>query len=1596
MLRKLTLTIMLLVMSLGVKATHMSGGEIYWECIGPNQYRIIMVIYRDCFGINVDPSYTLQVQSPCGNTTMTVSTPGGVEISQLCDIELPNSTCNGGSLPGIQQYIYTGTITLPPCNFYTISYTNIYRNAAIVNLTNPGAQRTYIRATINTAAAPCNDSPQFTNTAIPYVCLGYPITYSFGAYDPESDSLSYELISAMGIAGAPLNYVNPHTPAQPIPGLTLDPSTGEVNFTLTQQGHWVVVVRVNHWVNGQVTGTIMRDMQFVAYPCDNIPPDPATGLVTNLDGAATQTGPRAIQVCESGSFCFDVSISDPNVSNILTAFSNVQQNMPGATFTFTEGNPLTGTICWTATPGTAGFFPFIINVSDGACPIPAFQTYIYSVRVLTGLYGDLSIVDESCPGSADGSMTVNVTAGTGPYSYAWSNGSTGPTLTNVVGEHSVLVTDGNGCVSHPITGVVGEAPPPEAIPGSDLVGCYGEQVALGGTVTNAPGGVWSGGSGTFSGSWPNVQYSPSYLDMVAGGTYLLLTTQPNGNCPVVVDSLFLQVSNSFISALADATDVSCTGNADGTVFFTPEDPSFTYLWNTPGQHATPVVTGLPEGDYEVTVTDALGCSVTLGTGIGAPEPLVITSVTALPEGCLGDGNGSATVQAQGGNQPLSYSWSNGATTPTISVGAGTWTVTVTDANNCPAVSANVLVEAQGLPNVAHAGPDVVGCIADLPVTLAGTVENATGGAWSGGSGAFTGTWPNVQYMPSAADVQAGQVQLTLTTMGNGICPPATDVMTILLPNSFANGGLTGTDALCQGSADGTATYAPIAAGMSFLWNDPAGQTTATANGLTAGTWSITVTDTYGCDTTLSVTIGQPEALTLADLAVTNETCAGDGNGTVSASVSGGTAPYTYAWDNGSTSASITVGTGTYGLVVTDANGCSTAQATATVEAQGQPNTADAGPDLIGCLNSLPVTLNGVVTNAPGGSWSGGSGIIIGSGTTVQYQPTVAEIMSGSVTLTLTTVGNTACPPASDQVTIALSNSFLNGNLATTGASCNGVADGSIVFSPDLAGNNYLWNDPQGQTTATATGLPAGTWSVTITDALGCDTTLTASVAQPDELVVAQVNTTDATCNGMANGSTAVVLAGGTAPYTITWSNSSSGAVQNGLVAGTYSASIVDAQGCTTTAVATINEPPAITLTAQVPDTVCVNSPVMLAANAAGGTGDLTVNWAGLGTGSSIEVAFSASQNVVVTVVDQAGCTGPMLTLPVTVLNLNSASLSTYGAATVCPGGTATVGASLQGYTAAHTMVWPQLGAFGNGPFTVPVIADIDLQVVVSDVCNNTLTAVVPLRLDVPPNVQLPPIIAEGCAPLAVQMPLVATGAGLSFNWDLGNGSSSAAAAPTVNYGAGTYTVQLTVTTAMGCTASGNTSGLIIVHAPPTAAFTATPWSTDVANGQISFTNLSTGSITSQEWTFGDGGTAFTTNPVHTYTDVGTFMVELFVEDANGCTATVEHPVVITPVHDVTVPNAFTPNPNGGNGGAWVPGDLSNDVFYAFVEHVDQFRMRIYNRWGELIFESDDVRRGWDGSYRGQLSPQDVYVVQTWVRFVDGKEVQKLSDLTLFR
>ncbi len=120
MKRILTTSLLISLAALSAKATHFSGGEIYYDCLGNDQYQVTLIIYRDCAGIQLDPQFDVSFASPCDSFTVQVNTPAGVEQSQLCDLDLPNSTCNGGNLPGIQQYTYTTTVTLPPCDSWTI------------------------------------------------------------------------------------------------------------------------------------------------------------------------------------------------------------------------------------------------------------------------------------------------------------------------------------------------------------------------------------------------------------------------------------------------------------------------------------------------------------------------------------------------------------------------------------------------------------------------------------------------------------------------------------------------------------------------------------------------------------------------------------------------------------------------------------------------------------------------------------------------------------------------------------------------------------------------------------------------------------------------------------------------------------------------------------------------------------------------------------------------------------------------------------------------------------------------------------------------------------------------------------------------------------------------------------------------------------------------------------------------------------------------------------------------------------------------------------------------------------------------------------
>ncbi len=400
------------------KASHIAGGDLTYTCLGGNQYQINLNLFVDCLGFDPGASQTINFSSTCGGTaTLTVNgtNPGGTEISQLCPTQINNSTCNGGTLPGMWVFNYTGVVTLaPPCDTWTMSWSVCCRNGAIVNLVTPASVGSYIQATLNSATAPCNSSPSFNAQPIPYVCINQLVNYSYGVVETDGDSLYFSLINAMDAGATMLTYTAGYSATSPIPGITINPSTGLLSFTPTTLGNFVVVVMVQEYdSNGNLIGTTMRDIQFIVQNCSNIVPDASAGAITGLTGTAVQTGPFSIDMCEGSNFTFNATYTDVDAADILTLTSTLASALPGATITTSGTNPVIATITWTAPGGSAGTnTTFSVTVNDGACPVQGQQTFVYDINV-----------NPRTLGGPDRVLCGNQTAtlmGTGGSTFTWT------------------------------------------------------------------------------------------------------------------------------------------------------------------------------------------------------------------------------------------------------------------------------------------------------------------------------------------------------------------------------------------------------------------------------------------------------------------------------------------------------------------------------------------------------------------------------------------------------------------------------------------------------------------------------------------------------------------------------------------------------------------------------------------------------------------------------------------------------------------------------------------------------------------------------------------------------------------------------------------------------------------------------------------------------------------------------------------------------------------------------------------------------------------------------------------------------------------------
>ena len=835
-----------------------------------------------------------------------------------------------------------------------------------------------------------------------------------------------------------------------------------------------------------------------------------------------------------------------------------------------------------------------------------------------------SSISTTC-GANNGTAVVIVSGGTGPYTYAWSNGATTSSISNLAaGNYTVIVTDKNGCTATATTTVGAST--------NIVVNVSSTNAACGVNNGTATASV-SGGTAPYTYAWSNGATTAS-ISGLGAGTYTVIVTDSKGCSSTKSVTV---TSTSGLSVSISKTNVKCNGDSNGsaTATVTGGTAPITYLWSNGA--ITSSISGLAAGIYSVTATDKNGCSASASTVIAQPAKLTL-AISSTSTSCGGN-NGSVSVVVSGGTAPYSYAWSNGGTTASISnLAAGNYTVVVTDVNGCTATATTT-----------------VGASTNIVVNVSSTnaacgANNGTAAASvNGGTAPFTYSWSTGATTASISGLGAGTYTVSVTDK-NGCSSSASVVITaspsitisISKINAFCNGNNTGS---------ATATVTGGTAPITYLWSN--GVTTATISNLFAGTYSVTATDKNGCTASASTIIAQPSALNL--VTSSSPTSCGGSNGSASVAVSGATAPYSYAWSNGRTTASIpNLAAGNYTVVVKDANGCT---ATATVS--------------VAASTSLSVSITGVNSSCGANNGSATASVIGGTAPFTYLWSTGATTASisglGAGTYSVSVTDKNGCTgsasviiTASPRVTVTVSKTNVKCNGESSGTATATVAGGTAPFT-------YLWSN--GGTTATISNLIAGIYSVTVTDKNSCTATGQVIVAQPAKLTLS-LSSTPATC--LPIGSATVAVTGGTPPYTYLWSNGATTATISNLAGGNYNVTVTDANGCKATGSVTVTANNSPNLTCSVTITRLISA---INANdgevkvtATGGAAPYTYLWSNGKTTSVI--SFLSPGTYSVTVTDNNGCkTICSANLPNSTCDALVDAGRISGDEDFCPGGT---------------------------------------------------------------------------------------------------------------------------------------------------------------------------------------------------------------------------------------------------------------------------------------------------------------------------------------
>jgi len=1221
-----------------------------------------------------------------------------------------------------------------------------------------------------------------------------------------------------------------------------------------------------------------------------------------------------------------ITVNSPTICSGQSATLNASASVPGGTFTWNPGGTTGPSL--SVSPNVTTSYTVSYSAPTGCAAQNATAT------VTVNPTPNITVNSLTICNGQTATLTASPTVQGGNYS--WNTGSTSQSINvnpSTTTTYTVNYSSAAGCPSQSASGTVTVNPTPTITATSATI-CAGQSAILNAT-TNTQGGTFTWNPGGLVGSSINVSpaVTTTYtLDYISGAG--CSANQASGT--VTVNPVAAVTVNS----------VTICDGLSATLTATPSVPGGTFAWNTGATTASITVSPNTTTSYSVVYTSAAGCisPSASGTVTVNPTPVVTVNNDTI---CIGQ-FGSLTAISSLPNG--TFAWNPGGfATGTIQdnpIQTTTYTVIFTSNLQCPSAPASGTITVN--PNPAITVSNTAICLGQTASVTA--TSNIPGGVFTWNPGNVNG--PTLTASPntttswtvsySAATGCAAQAQPVTVTV-NGI-------PTLSIPN----------DTVCVGQS-GTLTATPSIPGGTFAWS-PGGQTTAsiTASPAATTTYNLVYTSPAGC-----VSASSPSTLIVNPLPVVTVSsvniCNGQ-NATLNSttSIPGGT----YAWSNGASTPNITVSPNTttsYSLVYTAPTGCQNASISGTVTVNPVPTVAVVDDTICNGSNAVLTA----TPSFPGGTflWSPGGqttpSITVSPNTTTAYSVVYSSGANCSSPIAAATV--TVNPIPSLATTLAYP-TICSGNPVNIGLNSN-VGNATISWTQNQSqttgaanGTGSTINDVI-NTISTATGNVSYTITSTANNCSSAPQTVSVTVYPIPNVTIAN----DTICAGQTSILTAVPDVNG---GTYLWSAAAQTTASISVTpAQTSSYNVLYSYfGCVNTATASVivNVVPSVTLNS---GSICFGDTMILNAVPSAPGGTYSWNPGGLGPQSiAVNPGSSTSISVDYTL---NNCTSTLATSNITVTQL---PVITMDDTTICQGQQATMTAlPSQG---GGSFIWspggpgPQTAVFNPASTT-----SISVTYTVNGCASNPVSRNVFVN-PMPVATVLTPAI-QGCTPLSYTFLADTSQPHDLYTWTVGGVPHQGDSISGVAMVGGCQNITLT-NTLNGCSTSSTYLNHLCPQNPPIANFEASVAYFTEPSQTVSFFNNSVGASTYM-WMFQDGGTSTEMSPQHAFNGVsGSSTILLYAYSQLGC---VDSTTLTIPLQDgliYYIPNTFTPD-----------GDPSNNYFKpVFTSGIDPYNysLQIYDRWGELLFESLNPQIGWDGSYgiNGNLVQSGTYTYR--IRF----------------